>query len=243
MSTVADLIQDALLELGILDPVETLSAQEANIALRWLNRMIGQWNSEGLMIYTVDRQVFSLTVGQQSYTMGPGGNFNVARPVFVKMASVQNPALTQPVEIALQILTDEEWRGMAVKNTPGTFPTCMWANGNVPLNTLYFWPIPQSVYEVVLYTWGQTSAFSAVTDTVVFPPGYEEAIVTNLAVRLASGYSKQPSPDLVNRAMQAKALIESFNLEPLFTSADSALLSRGGNSIATRSFGIVVDRT
>jgi hypothetical protein len=240
MTTVADLLKDSLIEVGSITPDESLTANESDHAMRVMNRMIQQWNAEGCMVYTLNRDLFSFIVGQQSYTLGTGGNFNISRPVKIAMASVQDSSLARPVEIPLNILTDDEWRGVAVKATPSVFPTQLWIAGNVPLNTLWFWPIPQSAtYQLVLYSWGKTADYTAVTDTVTFPSGYEEAIVTNLAIRLAASYGKPADQGLHLRAQNAKALIATINDEPLYATSD--MLMHGGSSKAIQSFGLVVD--
>ena len=94
-----------------------------------------------------------------------------------------------------------------------------------------------STVDLVLYTWGKTEAFTSINDTVIFPNGYEEALVTNLAVALSNSYGTQPSPSLSLRAADAKSKIESLNIDPMYMSTEW-----GGSSIAIQSFGTVVDR-
>lgn len=243
MTKVREILQDALIEVGVLSPTGSMEAEDAQFALRTLNRMIQQWNNQELMVYTMDRQTFNLVAGQQSYTMGPGGNFNVPRPVKIEMASVLiNTASPQPLEIPLDILTDAQWRDVVLKQTPSLFPLKMWATGNVPLNTLWFWPVPQdSSVDLILYTWGQTSNFANLNTDVVFPPGYEEALVTNLAVWLCSSYGREVPNSLGTRASMSKSVLESINIEPLDIQVDGCLLGNRGFSLAIRSNGYVVD--
>ena len=88
MTVVRDLLQDALIEIGVLAPSDAMQPEDAAYALRLFNRLLAKWNSENLMVYTVNRQVFNLVAGQQVYTLGTGGDFNVPRPVRIQMASV-----------------------------------------------------------------------------------------------------------------------------------------------------------
>ena len=74
-------------------------------------------------------------------------------------------------------------------------------------------------------------------DDVVFPNGYEEALVTNLAVALSGSYGVQPSPMVISRAADAKSKIESINIEPYWAVTDFT----GTGSLAIKSFGLVVD--
>lgn len=239
MTTVRDILQDSLIEIGVLDPREAISGEDAARCFRVLNRMLSAWQTEDLMVYTVDRTAFNLVAGQQSYTIGVGGNFNTTyavRPGQIDMASV----IVSGVEIPIQVMNDEQWRDVTLKSVSSTFPLQMWSNGDYPLNTLYFWPIPAAVNSVVLYLWGQTVEFASVDTTVSMPQGYEEALVMNLAIRLASGYGTQPSPATVELARASKARIKRMNWQPTYRSVDSALLGNH-NNIGQRSRGLVVD--
>lgn len=239
MATVREIVGDALIELGANGPADAMTAEDGAYALRALNRMVQKWSTEELTIYTVNRDLYALVAGTASYTLGTGGTWNSARPARIQMAAVMvNTA--RPIEIPVQILTDEEWRDIAVKTTPSTFPTKIWATGNVPLNTIYCWPVPQdSTVQMVLYTWGRVNEFASLNDTVVLPLGYEEALVTNLAVALSNSYGMQVGPTLQQRAMASKAAIESLNVDPLYASFDSF---GGGRSVAIATGGLQVDR-
>ena len=241
MTKVRDILNDALIELGVLDPSETIDAGAANRALREFNRMIQALNIDGPMVYTVNRQLFSLVPGQQVYSIGVGGDFNTTMPIRpgqIDMVSVLfgNPA----VEIPIDILNDEEWRDMSVKQVNSTFPLMVWSNGNYPLNELSFWPIPQMVNSVVLYIWGQTTGFTSINEDVTFPQGYEDFLVNTLALRLGPSYGIQPNGVTAAKAQQAKTLIKQLNWEPTYRSVDSAL-SGSHNNIGQRSRGYVVD--
>lgn len=235
MTTVREICEDALIEIGAKSVSDSMPAEDAAYALRTLNRMLGKWNTEELMVYTVNRDAYSLVSGQQSYTIGTGGDFSTPRPVRIQAASV---LLSSGAEIPIDIINDQEWQATVMKSTASTFPTKIWITGNVPLNTIWCWPVPSdSTVDLVLYTWGKTEAFTSINDTVVFPNGYEEALVTNLAVALSNSYGTQPSPSLSLRAADAKSKIESLNVDPMYMSTEW-----GGSSIAIQSFGTVVDR-
>lgn len=241
MTTVRSLIEDALIELGVQDPSESMGADRAAHGLRVLNRMISAWDTEDLMVYTVDRPVFNLVAGKQAYTIGVGGDFVTTmpiRPAQIDMASILVTAGSN--ELPIEILNDEQWRDVVVKNTSGSYPLQMWSNGNYPLNTLSFWPIPSAAYQVVLYIWGQTSEFPDVNQAVTLPQGYEEAIVPNLSARLAPSYGLQASPSTTELARAAKARIKKMNWEPTYRSVDSALAGVSSN-VGQRSRGYVVD--
>lgn len=240
MTTVRELIQDAAIEAGIQDPNESMSAEMSAHALRVLNRMLDAWSTEDLMVYTEERNVYALTIGQQDYTIGVGGNFNVARPVQVTRCSAILSGQTPVVEIPIPILLTQDWQGVAVKTTTGSFPTSVYITGDYPLQKLSMWPIPSIACSIAIYSWGQLLAFSAITDTVQFPKGYADAIVYNLAVRLGNSYGRPLRPDIAGLAQQAKSRLRTINAEPIKIGSDSALTGNTSN-IGVRSFGYVVD--
>lgn len=237
MTTVRELCQDALLELGVTDLVDSMDAAKGAFALRMLNRMLQMWDTEGLMVYTLNRDVYNFVAAQQMYTLGTGGNFNVSRPVRIEMASVlYGPSDPNPLEMPIQILTDDEWRAIAVKNVTTPFPTKMWYTGDYPLNKLYFWPIPStSDHDLVLYTWGKATTFTSLNDSFSMPNGYEEAVVTNLAIMLSNSFGVQPMPVLVQRASISKSNVQRLNNEPLYSVVQDT-------SPGIASFGKLVDR-
>lgn len=236
MTTVMDLVSDALIDAGVIAPGESPTGEMARHGMRTLNRMIDQWNIDDLMVYSLQRQVFTLTPGQASRTIGIGGNFNVTAPTKIEMASVQDPA--NPVEIPIQILTDEEWRDVTVKSTSSSFPLEMWIQQGAVMDTLYFWPVPLLAWELVLYTWTQTAEFTDVNDVVRFPAGYQEALVSNLTIFLQNAYGRPVDPALQLRAYASKDKIAAINSKPLYACPDR--VARGA-SMAHRSRGRVVD--
>ena len=239
MTQVRDMLTDALLQLGVFDPSEAIDASAANSALRELNRMLSSWANEDLMIPTKDRLTFNLVGGQQAYTIGVGGNFNTpyaVRPGQIDLVSV----VVNGVEIPIDTLNDEEWRDITVKTTPSTFPLQVWANGNYPLDVLYFWPVPTAPNQLIMTVWGQIVAFTTINQTVTLPAGYEDAIVPNLAVRMAPSYGVNPSPVTVSLAQSTKRRIKEMNFEPTYRTVDGALLGTM-SSIGQRSRGYVVD--
>lgn len=235
MATVRDLIQDALIEIGVCAPTETMTAEDASFGLRTLKRLAERWNVEKMMPYGTVRTVYTLTAGQQSYTLGTGGNLNGPKPEVLEMVSVI-PDSGAP-EIAMEILTAEEWRDVSVKATNGTFPVVVYPAKTEPLETLYFWPIPQTACQVVIY--GKVKLDLSTLDTVIqLPQGYDEALVTNLAVMLSSSYGRQPNPVLALRAAASSSILKSANAQDMSICSDLG----GGASLAVRSFGYVVDR-
>jgi hypothetical protein len=243
MTKVRDILRDSLMLLGAIAPGEALGGEDGQDCLRRLNAMLASWTIEDLMVYTVNRDVYPLTVGVQNYTMGPGGTLSSIRPTQITSWSVIPTASQPDLEIPFdKILTVEEWQNISIKNVPSTYPVYMYDAGDYPARTLSFWPIPTQACSAVLYTWGILSQFSSMDDVVSLPQGYEEAIVYNLAPRLAPMYGKQTSPEVIAMAEGSKSRVKKINVTVGVLRIDSAMC--GGNGVgylAVQSRGYVID--
>lgn len=241
MVKVRELIQEALSEIGVMDPTMSLDDSQANNALRSLNRMLDSWSNDDFFVYTENRSVIPLTNGVQSYTLGTGGTINMDRPVVISRASILLTGTTPSPEIPIRILNTQEWQDVCVKTVQGGSPTSLYITGDFPLQNLIFWPVPNITCSFVMYYWGMLNQFASVNDDVVLPKGYEDAIVYNLAVRLCPTYGRQPSQLTVANASTARHRLRETNFEPIYIGSDPALGSGNFTTKGIRSFGYVID--
>jgi hypothetical protein len=235
--TAQELINDALRLVGVLNTGEGPNSDEHTECLRALNTMIESWNTERLIVYAIARDTYTLTPAQPSYTIGTGGELNAPRPVRIENAGVI-PA-GQSYEHPLHLMQKDEFAAIRLKGAESTFPTAMYDDRAYPLASLHFWPVPSNPStQLVLYTWRQLSAVAALGDTVAFPPGYAEAILYNLALRLAPRYREaMVSPLVIDQARESKAGIKRINLPaPLMSCEDVMGANRGWNRL-TGSWG------
>jgi hypothetical protein len=227
--TSLDLISSALRLIGVLASGEPASASDASDSLMILNQMVDSWQAERLMIYTIAITTFSLVVGQQTYTLGAGGDFNTARPARIEnytIINLSNPAM--PLELPLISLTDSEWAAIPVKNIPSSLPRNVYNDGSFPLSNLSYYPIPNINVNANIYAWQPLSQFVDLSSTQYsFPPAYLRAIRYNLAVDLAAEFPGNPQslPIVSQIAVQSKAVIKSFNTPILDLRCDEALNS------------------
>lgn len=227
MGTVRELISSSLRLLGVLGEGETASAEQASEGLSALNLMIGGWSTNNLFIYARTREAFSLVANQSSYTMGPSGNFNTTRPARIDYATVRISGDT-PFEHPVGILTVKEWANMSQKTATSDIPTKIFIQGTYPLQTVNVWPVPTAAYELVFYTLKPLSRFTAISETISLPDGYERALKFNLAVELASEYGREPSTLVMLNASESKADIKRANITESVMECDSSVLEKRG---------------
>lgn len=234
-----DLIRDALRIAGIGNAGEALSADQAADHLRTLNRMLYTWDIERLMVYTINPEVYTLITGVQSFTMGPGGTLSQVRPNKIEQAFIRVLSGPQPYDRPLDIVQDEGWASIGVKNVLSPIPTTLYNQGDYPTTTINLWPIPSVANQIVLYTWNQLTKISDVNDLIDFPPGYEDAIVYNLAARLAPEYGFTLDGYSYQMASSSKHILKAINTTPVYLGCDRAVLgnSRRGFNYLTGDFG------
>lgn len=226
-----DLIKSSLRLLNVLDAEigENPSSSMAQDALSTLNQMLDAWNAERLMIFTLTKNVFDVVPGQQTYTCGPGANFDMPRPSKIEMAyiiSLNNPA--QPLELLMDMYTDQQWASIPVKNITSTLPTTFYDDGAFPFRNLSYYPLPSATTQTALWSWTSLSLCQNLQTILAFPPGYQEAFRFNLAPRLAPEYGVQTPIEVAAYAVESKARLKSMNIPLINLRSDPAVLGEGG---------------
>ena len=220
--------------IGALASGEQPTGAEASDALCVLNQMLDSWNAERLMIFAIIISEFPLTPTQQTYTLGPGGNFNTVRPAKIErisIVSLTNPA--QPLELPIQYYTARDWQEeVPVKLINTTLPLAVYDDQEFPYRNLSFWPIPAVAVNTRIYFWTPLSQFASLTTKVSFPPGYLEALRYNLAVRLMAempgDYNQVTAGITQGLAQSSLARVRIMNEPIIELFCDDALVNRGG---------------
>ncbi len=160
-----ELIASSLRLIGALASGETPSGAEGVDALVILNQMIDEWNAERLSIFAITTHEFTLTVNQQTYTMGTGGDFDVVRPARIERASIiqlSNPS--QPLELDIEILNEQGWQAIPVKEITSTLPQVVYIDDAFPNRNLSYWQIPSVAVRTKLYAWTPLAVFTLAGD-------------------------------------------------------------------------------
>lgn len=228
MTTPIELINLALKQSGVLGVGQTASAEDTQDAFKMMNMMLAQWQTNRFLVYHLVTNSLPCT-GQQSYTVGIGGDFNIARPDRISSAYVQLTAQSAPnkVDYPLTILSArEDYNRIAVKQQ-GSMPTALFYDSGYPLGNLYPWSVPDTQYTLFITTYAQLQSFATVSDVINMPPQYEEAIMWNLAGRLRPMYGLEPEQTIVALARAALNTLAGSNTQIPTMTVDPILTSRG----------------
>jgi hypothetical protein len=217
--TVLALLTASMHRLGYLEATETPTDPDAQAVMQAANDWIDQMRLDDLLVYRIVRSVQNLQANVGTYTIGPGGTFDVARPVTIDRCGViADPASSIPQEIPLGApLTVQQYAMVPSKSVTAQYPTSVYYDPGMTSGrgTIYVLPIPTSATpDLVLYLPEVISEFSAVNDAtdLLFPPGYRRLLITNIAVEAAPILGATPSQELMMAAADSKAAIQRSNV-------------------------------
>ena len=211
--------------------VSSLTAAEQNYHLSRINSMMDSWSLERLMIHTLSQTSFALTASDGTYTIGSGGDFNMTRPT-----RLVNPCFTRDsddTDIPLEIIDADPYGRIIDKSLGDSTPGYIFYDYGYSATstaTIRLFPLPQSGLTLYINTLQPLQTFSTVSVTLQLPPGYQDAIELNYAVRSAFGVVQIP-PDLERAAMKAKSAIKSQNVPAPISRLDYFTDSRTNSGI------------
>ena len=189
MPAISTMILNALTMTGEKVLGATLDTDEQRYFLSRLNSMIDSWTNERMMIFTLSQTSFALTASQGSYSIGNGANFNMTRPT-----RLVDPCFIRDADgfdSALEIIDMQAYGNISLKTSDGAYPSLIaydYGFSGTSTGTLYFWPEPAAGLSSFINTLQPLTNFSTVSQNLLLPPGYQDAIEHNFAVRASPGF-------------------------------------------------------
>ncbi len=210
--TARKIIEKALREIRVLGVGQPVNSEVETDAFLDLNNMLESWSLIPLRVFVETEETETLTSGTSRYTVGPGGDFDTNRPLaimddaFIRSGTIDYPC---------RVLTQDVYRAQAVKATSAR-PRFLTYTPEFPLGKMSFWPEPNSSTDEVHYRARVLlDSFATLTTEVNFAPGYERAIIKNLAIEIAASKGKSVTVELLGVAGAALKAIEGQNAAPV----------------------------
>lgn len=224
--TALDLIKRAYRLIGVYSIGETPSAEESNDGLNALNALLDSWANERLMMFRAVQDVLTLTAGTGTYTIGEGADFNTIRPQKVDPATY---IVYQNTSFEMTIATLAQYNSILAKTINSDVPNVLFYDPTYPEGTIVLYPTPNVTCTLNLWSWKPLGIFLNATDQVLLPPGYEDALVFNLAANLAPE-NEVPVPSWVEKkATLTKKTLKRNNTVVPILQLPNAVLPNVGN--------------
>jgi len=225
---VLDVLNEVLSILGVYAPGENITAADSQSMLFTLNGILDGLGAEIFAI--VDHPVYAFPVvgSKQAYTLGPDASNDWVTPT-LPASIVAVSVLVGALEVSLAPLNTDEWQAIGIKSfSGGVFPSGYWLQYGAAFHTLNFFPMPSSTNAVRLYCDSPLTSFTAVTNTVAMPAGYQEFLTYDLAIKSAGKFGKSLPGWLPEARRDARSRIKEANYTPIYSRCDDALLAGGG---------------
>jgi len=225
--TWADLGTLALRRLGYLAAAETPAAEDAAHVFQTLQLLINGLGTERLTMYEVLRTTWTIVSGTGDYTVGPSGDVDIARPLFVRNVNFVDTSQDPDLEIPMGLLTDDAYQAIPQKSLTAVYPSYAYYDrtyGTDGLATLRLWQVPTSTTLLgAIYAPVAVETPSSSSATISLPPGYERYLRDTLAVEVAPDFDAVISPELMEAAKTATANIKRSNITLTDLYVDAAL--------------------
>lgn len=203
MTTARTIIKRALQLNGVLTKNESPTGDEASDGLSSLNNLIKSWSNDSLLIYARLSESFPFVSGTGSYTIGSGGDFNTARPTQILSAFTR----VGGIDYKMSVINGEAYDKITQKGLNNFVPEAVFYDGNSPVGTLTFYPVP-TTGTVYLRTEKVLSTFTTLDTDLDLPPGWDRALIYNLAMEIAPEYGQQVSQEVYQIATNALGKIK-----------------------------------
>lgn len=222
-ATALDLITRACVRVNMYTPGENPSPNDSVAFLAELNMMVSGWAPQTQNIPVVSREVFDLEADKggpdDPYTIGDGGDFDTIRPA--SQSSITGVGLlllstTPSVEIPRVVFTDDAWQNVQIKDLSNSLFTGLYYNPTYAdsLGTINLWPVPDvATNDIVLYIQRPIAQFANLLTEYDFPDGYEDAIVSNLALRIADISGRVVTARMEKVARNSLAMLQRINIK------------------------------
>lgn len=226
-ATIEVILQDAMFAAKVLGQDQVPQAGDLQLSLRILRRMLDTWANDTLMVYATNTDTFTMVPGTASYLT----SLLPQRPVSIAAIRVRLSDIDNPVTF----IDLDAWNAIPYKQA-SSIPTNCYYEPSFPDGLMNFYPTPQAAY--TCYVDSRVTYSDLDLNTVLqMPPGYEDAIVNNLAVLLYPYFRNGDVPAHLQRAaVESKAALKRTNYQPLEMNVGIVHQADISNSFPYRTF-------
>lgn len=228
--TPQDICQTALKRIGALAAGETPAFDILNDAFLRLNAFVDLMATQKMTINGIEKFSLAVIPGHNPYTIGPGGDFNQARPIWVPVVTITLPG-TIPSDLTLSPISAEGYaQAIVSKQTQSQVPEIFYYDqAGPPRGNLNLWPILNDA-NVLLNIWVPVALvqFTSLVQVITLLPGYQSMLEWNLALDLIPEWGRAADPATVQMvSMNAESTmgwIKRANMSPQSLKCDPGLL-------------------
>lgn len=225
----AYLVTKALQDANILSKYATANATQVQDGLDRVNDIINLEATQGLKLWLQEDLPLPLTSGKATYSLGPGGDLSMTKPLAVTQAYFQDPTGSK---LPLTILSKDEWTRLSQSNPSGSLNS-FYPDKQLTFLYVSFYNTPDNnaaLGTAHLITRVSQQNFALSSDTVGLPVEWYIFLRWALAADLATGQPKSVQDRCNEYARMYRTALEGWDVEdaPTFFQPDSRTQYAGG---------------
>ena len=205
MTTVTEVITQALKDSTVVGEGDSASSETMTDAFALFQQMMGLWQDSGMNVYAQVTSSFNPT-GAISYSVGTGGDIPITRPEEIDNIYYRLNGTDIPIQI---MGTYEEYLDIVNKTQTGT-PALGFYLPSYPLGTLYIYPQP-TTGQIFITRREVLPTFTSITDTIVLPAKYLLPIRFSLAELYSVTFQTVISPSVSALANRYRTSLRKSN--------------------------------
>jgi hypothetical protein len=229
----ADLTAIILRDSGVAAAGQTPSAQMQQDTKTRLVNMLNMWKRRRWLSYhLVDLSV--VCDGSLSYSFGSGGDFNYPRTDQIDYAfarQITPSAQPNQPDFPLRIITSrEEYSTITLKEMQAGPAAALFYDSGYPMGEVFPWPLMTNQYELHLGVKSDLDVPTNLTDDIVLPPEYNDAIYYDMLRRTRMAYRLPADSEINKQARASVATIKAANFQIAPLSMPRAIQNYAGPS-------------
>lgn len=235
MATAREIINDSLIEIGVLGQGASAGDNVARLGLVRLQKQMDAWKADDLTLSVLASEEYDLPSGDSFFTIGDGADLDAQRPAWIEGMNYVNPGSSPENEVVMGQMDWDSYLAQSQKTLESALPQQFFYQPSFPpthpeWGRFFIWPTPTQDITLKIYYGMGTDEPAALDSELVGPAGYQEAFMYQLALRLCTPFGR-PVPDLLPQmAVDAYQRIKRPNTHPPILGVDPALVPTFGGA-------------
>lgn len=194
--TRAQVIAGALRKLGVLASGASPTTAQTNDGAEALNALVKAFHADGMPLWAITSNTFTVTSGTSSYTIGPSKTINTAAAPLKVIQAWRN--LSGQADVPMNVYNRYDFNALPTLSTITGKPINIYYQpghtAGVGSGTIYLWPTPDDSTTTVTIEYQRPfDDMDATDNNFDFPSYWMQALIYNLAWSLAPEYGTPPT--------------------------------------------------
>jgi PKD repeat protein len=134
---------------------------------------------------------------------------------------------SQTLSILTQQVDFRDFASIGLRGLQSTYPKYWYDNGQFPLRTIAFWPVPSQNFGVELWCWEPITQETDLDAELNLPPGYERYLRYKLAIEIAPEFGMEISPTVLQNYKESEVVVKRLNQQKPVASLSNHAASTG----------------